>query len=421
MDWKGEAEGWASESTPVEQGHDFATSTGTLDREEMSELSDISTEVAATTRSPTDNTMMAGGTGKQTTSSSFSERMKNTFGNIFPFTMGGGAGNERESQEGFSRCTPFEWGKALQTKRTPGECGKERLTQPRQRIRTPPSYQTPRGPADSSGKTKAINGSRTSTILMFGGFLAAGPGKPAYWVQLLVRTGDLERNPGPETYLCPICGKEIKDRRQISVWCHLGGYVHMKCTSLRSIKGYSDEFVCDRCSWCKGEGGKREIRERRRIEKRKRREKVQKTRAEKREREAKTKGKGKATRVWTWNIQGARVSFPRRNRFAEILRCINKSNAEVVLLSELREKEEGMKWIKAKDMFGVLIHGKRSRIILRDEWALDWRDQGCKRTCGDRSSAVEVNQIKFVATYQPLWNSDRRDFDAYREEPTRND
>ena len=89
----------ASESTPVEQGHDFATSTGTLDREEMSELSDISTEIAATRRSPTDNTMMAGGTGKQTTSSSFSERMKNTFGIIFPFTMGGGAGNERESQE----------------------------------------------------------------------------------------------------------------------------------------------------------------------------------------------------------------------------------------------------------------------------------------------------------------------------------
>ena len=34
----------ASESTPVEQGQDFVTSTGTLDREEMSELSDISTE-----------------------------------------------------------------------------------------------------------------------------------------------------------------------------------------------------------------------------------------------------------------------------------------------------------------------------------------------------------------------------------------
>ena len=88
----------ASESTPVEQDHDFATSTGTLDRE-MSELSDISTEIAATKRSPTDKTMMAGGTEKQTTSSSFSERMRNTLGNIFPFTMGGGAGNEGESQE----------------------------------------------------------------------------------------------------------------------------------------------------------------------------------------------------------------------------------------------------------------------------------------------------------------------------------
>ena len=43
--------------------------------------------------------MIAGGTEKQTTSSSFSERMKNTFGNIFPFTMGVGTGNEGESQE----------------------------------------------------------------------------------------------------------------------------------------------------------------------------------------------------------------------------------------------------------------------------------------------------------------------------------
>ena len=89
----------ASESTPVEQGHDFATSTGTLDREEMSELSDISTEIVATRKSPTDNTMMAGGTEKQTTSSSFSERMRNTLGNMFPFTMGVGTGKEGESQE----------------------------------------------------------------------------------------------------------------------------------------------------------------------------------------------------------------------------------------------------------------------------------------------------------------------------------
>ena len=42
----------ASESTPVEQGQDFATSTATLDREEISELSDISTKIVATRNLP---------------------------------------------------------------------------------------------------------------------------------------------------------------------------------------------------------------------------------------------------------------------------------------------------------------------------------------------------------------------------------
>ena len=69
----------ASESTPIEQGQDFATSTGTLDPEEMTEQSDISTEIVANRRSPTDNTMMAGVTEKQATSSLFSERVKNAF------------------------------------------------------------------------------------------------------------------------------------------------------------------------------------------------------------------------------------------------------------------------------------------------------------------------------------------------------
>ena len=89
----------ASESTPVEQGQDFATSTGTLDREKLSELSDISTENVATTRSPTDNTMTLGVTEKPATSSSISERVKNAFGNFFPFTMGTGTGDGAETQE----------------------------------------------------------------------------------------------------------------------------------------------------------------------------------------------------------------------------------------------------------------------------------------------------------------------------------
>ena len=73
----------ASESTPVEQGQDFATSAGNLERKEISELSDISIENVATTRSPTDNAMMHGVTQKPEMSSSFSERVKNTLETSF--------------------------------------------------------------------------------------------------------------------------------------------------------------------------------------------------------------------------------------------------------------------------------------------------------------------------------------------------
>ena len=65
----------------------------------MSELSDISTENAATAGSPTDNTTMHGVTGKAVMSSSFSERVKNTLGNFFPSTMGTGTGDEVDNQE----------------------------------------------------------------------------------------------------------------------------------------------------------------------------------------------------------------------------------------------------------------------------------------------------------------------------------
>ena len=87
-----------SESTPVEPGHNFATSTGTLDWEDMSELS-ISTENSAAAGSHTDNTMTHGVTEKAAKTSSFSEKVKNTLGNFFPFTMEAVTGDEMDTQE----------------------------------------------------------------------------------------------------------------------------------------------------------------------------------------------------------------------------------------------------------------------------------------------------------------------------------
>ena len=59
------------DSTLVEQGHYFATSTGTLDREEILELSDFSIKKPAVGGSPTDITKTNGVSQKAETSSSF--------------------------------------------------------------------------------------------------------------------------------------------------------------------------------------------------------------------------------------------------------------------------------------------------------------------------------------------------------------
>ena len=131
---------------------------------------------------------------------------------------------------------------------------------------------------------------------------------------------------------------------------------------------------------------------------------------------ASLKGRATVTEIWAWNIQRARVAFPKRNRFCEVLKTIGKSAAEVAMLTEMKETETGMEWIKSQDLYGVLVHGKKSGVLLRDDWAVKWKEQGCKRYCGERCTSVEVDGTVFIAVYQPLWNSDKVEFAEYREE-----
>ena len=66
----------------------------------MSELSDTSTKKPAVEGSPTDYRMMQGEPKKVVTAPSFSEELKNTTGNFFLFTMGAGARDEIDTQDG---------------------------------------------------------------------------------------------------------------------------------------------------------------------------------------------------------------------------------------------------------------------------------------------------------------------------------
>ena len=156
--------------------------------------------------------------------------------------------------------------------------------------------------------------------------------------------------------------------------------------------------------------------ETRKEQRRKGREERQTRRNQKWVDRATMKGKRKATIIWTWNIQRARVTFPRKNRFAEILKEATKREVEVILFTELHEETEGLQRIKSGDLYGVLVHGKKSGIFLRDVWATNWKDQGYRRKHGERSTSVDVDGVKFVAAYQPLWNADPVEFASYREE-----
>ena len=284
------------------------------------------------------------------------------------------------------------------------------------------------GVADHGGKLQAIN----------------IPANRKRHVEVMARMKmchDVEVNPGPakSKLRCTICNEGFK-KKEWSVKCNgCKKWTHWNCTSLGEDGRWSTSFRAQCCTPQEphADDGQTETveqptvesnehvdqlqrnakkRVKKRAQKQRGRQKRQEKRDEKWTENAKRMGKKKQTSIWTWNIQRARVAFPRRSRFAEMLREVAKSHAEVVLFTELCETVEGIKWIKAGDLYGVLIHGKKSGVFLRDLWAVDWKEQGYKRQCGDRNTAVDVSGVRFVATYQPLWEGQTDDFARYREE-----
>ena len=77
----------------------------------------------------------------------------------------------------------------------------------------------------------------------------------------------------------------------------------------------------------------------------------------------------------------------------------------IAMLSEVNAKEAGITWVDTPHVSGALIHGNRSAIFLRDKWADEWRVQGSKRCCTERMTSVEVNGLKFISVYQPVWKT----------------
>ena len=202
-------------------------------------------------------------------------------------------------------------------------------------------------------------------------------------------------------------------------------WAHWKCTSLGENGRWDTTF---RAKCCLEEESIQEEevavqnsarsskRDKRWVQWKRRRERRQEKRDERcKEKERRIGGQANTT-VWTWKIERARVDFPHRNRFTEIQKVIAKSSIEVVLFSELFETTRGFKWIKAGNLYCVLVHWEKSGVFLRDKWAVEWCEQGCKRQWRNRSTALDVNGVRFVSTYQPVWNGQTQEFTEYREE-----
>ena len=117
---------------------------------------------------------------------------------------------------------------------------------------TPPSS----GGSDILGPTKMQMASsppshwvgRSSEV---SGFSVTERLKPARLLRLLIlilllRSG-INPNPGPGPYFCFPCSFRIK-RTQPSVWCHICGYIHLKCSGLTHLNQHHPDYYCPTCT-----------------------------------------------------------------------------------------------------------------------------------------------------------------------------
>ena len=77
------------------------------------------------------------------------------------------------------------------------------------------------------------------------GFLGSRPPVPAWWLAaLILLAGDVERNPGPQTYTCSTCNNNIT-KTQTSIRCNHATthWIHLKCSNITRTQ-YNSKWIC---------------------------------------------------------------------------------------------------------------------------------------------------------------------------------
>ena len=99
-------------------------------------------------------------------------------------------------------------------------------------------------------------------------------------------------------------------------------------------------------------------------------------------------------------------------RIQHIIRTIEEYKWDVVLLSEVASKKPGVWWYEEN---AVLVHSNRAAIVLRNQWANDWKKGGSSKWLSERVAIVTINKKKFIAVYQPV-SRNESEIDRFRKD-----
>ena len=140
-------------------------------------------------------------------------------------------------------------------------------------------------------------------------------------------------------------------------------------------------------------------------------------------RKARKKEKGKKKirneeifRIYTWNVQKMSMRRNNRRKLREVAQYCLEKDLNIVLLTEVTTEEKGIIWIGEGQNRTVVIHGRKSAILLNKEWATKWQEDGSKRWLGERVTTVSIGDFRFVSVYQPLWQYGPEEMDKCRHE-----
>ena len=120
------------------------------------------------------------------------------------------------------------------------------------------------------------------------------------------------------------------------------------------------------------------------------------------------------TEIVTWNLQGVSMNERNRRRLREVVNYCILRRWKVVLMSEVTAEDTGMIWFGEGKMGAVVIHSRKSAILLTGEFRQAWEKEGMQREVGERTTMVRIGGMKLISCYQPTTEHTDREIEEYR-------